>query len=261
MRALNEYQEFVDLLEASRIACTLALTGSTARGELRKNSGNYDYASDTDILCIIAPDDIAAALSCKEKCSDSTPLILMSSDALKMPSNAVLSIAFDSLLSNGLDLTKPVFSQASMESFLSYQLQPLAYYTAQLHDAQPQAKRRLYSKIAITCLKLLYLMNHPDRRKFIYEYELRSHPFMSIDGVLLHSLLDRELPDAPLKRVAESLETQIRQCPPIAEAAEFLTSTKLYWAGNGNDSEKIVESVFVENNKLKRSDALFIRAV
>lgn len=261
MRKLKEIQDFVEFLTGSKIPYTLALTGSTARGELRNNSGQNDYKSDTDVLCIIAPEDIAATLSCKEKCIRPTPLILMNSKALNYPSNAVLSIAFDSLINNALNLSKPVFTDASTAEFIAYQLQPLAYYTSQLHNSTPQAKRRLYSKIAITCLKLLYLVDHSGRRSFVYEYELNSHQFVNVDEMLIRDIVNRELPDDQLRLAAESLEALVIQCPLITETAGFLASTTLYFSDKNIYSKEIIEAVFLENNRLTRSDALFIKAV
>ncbi|MDO7928326.1 hypothetical protein Q6A51_16170 [Pseudomonas sp. KFB-139] len=260
MYNLVEIKSFVDSLKESRIPYTLALTGSTARGELRSNSSPYDYNSDTDILCILAPSDIAAALSCKEKCSESTSLILMSSEALNHPSNAVLSIAFDSLIINDLHLSQPLFDDVNAAEFIAYQLQPLAYYTSNLRHSTPALKRRLYSKVAITCLKLLYLADHSDKRSFIYESEVKQHNFTNVDEVLVHSIINRELPDEPLQRAAEHLEKLVIQCPLIVKAASVLTSTKLYLSDKETCSAHIIEAVFLENNKLKRSDALFIRA-
>lgn len=63
----RETHGFIECLSRSRIPHTLALTGSAARGELRNNLGKYDYKSDTDILCIIAHNDIESALCCKQK--------------------------------------------------------------------------------------------------------------------------------------------------------------------------------------------------
>ncbi|MCV4342573.1 hypothetical protein [Pseudomonas capsici] len=259
MRDLIEIKEFIDSLKTSSLPYTLALTGSTARGELRSNSSPYDYNSDTDILCIIAPRNIAEALSYKEKCSESTPLILMSSEALHYPSNAVMSIAFDSLITNDLDLKRPIFTDVQAVEFIAYQLQPLAYYTACLQQSIPSLKRRLYSKIATTCLKLLYLIDHSDKRNFIYERELKQNHFANIDEGLVHNILNRELPDFELQHHAEHLTAQVIHNPLIAQAAGFLTSTRLYLTGKDTYSAQIIEAVFLENNRLKRSDALFIK--
>lgn len=186
-----------------------------------------------------------------------SPLILMSSKALNHPSNAVLSLTIHSL-NNELNLSKPIFTNASATEFLAYQLQPLAYYASQLHNSAPQDKRRLYSKIAITCLKLMYLANHADKRTFIYEHELKSHPFTDIDATLVRDILDRALPDDKLLLAVTSLESLVMQYPLIAEIASFLASTNLYFSDKNTYPIEIIDAVFLENNRMKRSDALFI---
>jgi hypothetical protein len=185
----------------------------------------------------------------------------MSSEALDHPSNAVLSIAFDSLIHNGLKLSKPVFTDTSAAEFIAYQLQPLAYYTSQLRSSTPQEKRRLYCKIAITCLKLLYLIDHADRRSFVYEDELNSHHFIGIDEILIRAILSRSMPDDQLRLAAKYLKTLVEKCQFISETADFLPSTNLYCLDRYIYSEEIIEAVFLENNRLSRSDALFIKAV
>ncbi|MGE7958415.1 hypothetical protein ACQKQA_17835 [Pseudomonas sp. NPDC089530] len=260
MSELIEIEGFITCLTNANIPHTLALTGSTARGELRKNSGRYDYDSDTDILCIIEPDSIAETLSCKREYAHSIPLILMSASALNHPSNAVLSIAFDSLINNDLNLSKPDFTNTRAAEFIAYQFQPLAYYASQLKHSTPDARRRLYSKIAITCLKLLYLAHHPGRRSFIYERELKLQNFTSIDEMLVQNILNRDLPDAELRDTAERLERQVAQCASIIAAADFLESTRLYVLDKDKYSKEIIDSIFLENNKLKKSDTLFIEA-
>ncbi|WPO46644.1 hypothetical protein [Pseudomonas sp. S1Bt23] len=260
MSELIEIEGFITCLTNARIPYTLALTGSTARGELRNNSGRYDYDSDTDILCIIEPDSISATLSCKKNYTHSIPLILMSACALSHPSNAVLSIAFDSLITNDLSLSKPDFTNTSTAEFIAYQLQPLAYYTSQLKYSKPETQRRLYSKIAITCLKLLYLTQHPNKRSFIYEQELKLQGLTNIDEMLVQKILNRDLPDTELRDATERLEHQVTQFASIIAAADFLESTRLYILDKDNYSKRIIESIFLENNKLKRSDTLFIEA-
>ena len=110
MSGLMKVNGFIKSLSAAGLRFTLALTGSAARGELRNNSGLCDYTSDTDILCIIDPKDINEVLSHKKQNFHTIPLILMSSEALNHPSNAVLSINFDSLIENQLKLSKPNLS-------------------------------------------------------------------------------------------------------------------------------------------------------
>ncbi|BBN57397.1 hypothetical protein TRE132_55220 [Pseudomonas chlororaphis subsp. aurantiaca] len=260
MSELTEVEGFIKCLVDSNIPHTLALTGSTARGELRSNSGQYDYESDLDILCIVEADSIAATLSCKKSYSCPIPLILMSSTALNYPSNAVLSIAFDSLISNDLGLSKPVFTDTNVAEFISYQAQPLAYYASQLAGSTLSTKRRLYSKISITCLKLLYLTDRLDRRSFIYEHELKSHHFVNVDEALVLGILNRELPDEQLRAAAEYLEMLVIACPSIMELVDSLESTRFHFLDKSRYSRKIIEAVFLENNRLKRTDALFIGA-
>ncbi|MDR9862711.1 MULTISPECIES: hypothetical protein [Pseudomonas] len=251
--------DFIKSLSDNDIPCTLALTGSTARGESRTNSAAYDYESDTDILCIVSPPDIEAVLFHKNRQSAAAPLILMSSEALAYPSNAVLSVNFDSLIKDELNLSKPDFTNADTAQFFSYQAQPLAYYSAQLPLATLEVQRRLYSKIAICSLKLLYLANEPDRRSFIYEQELIQLNSPAIENQLIQDIVNREIPDVQLRRTAEHLQNQIAKCPIIMEMSGQLESTRLHFLEKFKYSREIIESVFLENNRLKKADTLFQR--
>jgi predicted nucleotidyltransferase len=259
MRTLIEIQDFVECLTSYQISYTLALTGSLARGEARNNLGRHDYKSDIDILCIIAPKDIAKTIFLKKKFFRPIPLILMNSEALDHPSNAVLSIAFDSLINNGLNLSKPVFTDKSALEFFAYQLQPLAYYRSRLYNSTSQEKRRLYSKIATTCLKLLYLIDQPDHRSFVYEYELNSHHFVNVDEILVRDIVNRALPDEQLRLTTEWLEARVAECSLISKSSDFLASTNLYLLDRYIYSKEIIEAVFLENNRLSRSDSLFFK--
>ena len=251
---------FLALLSDMGIAYTLALTGSTARGEMRKNTSRYDYTSDIDVLCLIDPKDIQQTLHCKQSYKQCSSLILMSSEALKYPSNAILSMAPDWLGGNGLLLLKPNFTGYCKAEFLAYQAQPLAYYNAQLKNSTVQPVRRLYSKICITCLKLLYLSEYSERRSFVFEHELKLHRFPEASGALVEQIVNRELPDDQLQSVAQHLETLIAQCAIITESAICLDSTALYFSSKNHHTDKIIEAVFLENNKLSKAESLFLRA-
>ena len=249
-------QRFTHALMNANIPFTLALTGSSARGECRNNTGSYDYTSDTDLLCIIHSRDILRVQQCKSEVSTFVPLILMSSEALKYPSNAVLSIAFDSLSRQGIELVRPSFAHVEMREFIAYQMQPLAYYASRLNHSSLLEKRRLYSKIAITCLKLLYLVEHTGLRSFIFESTLSSLSFKGIDVQDVRSLINRDLPDQALQRAASRLQETIKCSDILVESADVLISTKLYFNDVNADSSRIREAVFLENNRLTLSESL-----
>ncbi|PKH22862.1 nucleotidyltransferase domain-containing protein [Pseudomonas fluorescens] len=253
-------EDFLSRLTDKDIVYTLALTGSTARGEARKNTSRHDYTSDIDVLCLIDPKDIPQTLCCKnayEKCSS---LILMSSEALKHPSNAILSMELDWFGDNGLLLQKPDFSGHRADEFLAYQTQPLAYYNAQLTNSTAHVARRLYSKICITCLKLLYLSEYPERRRFVFEHELIPHRFPEVSTALVEHIVNRDLPDDQLESVAQHLKNLITQHRLITESATFLDSTALYFSSEDQQADKIIQAVFLENNKLSKPESLFLRA-
>ncbi|MGU9853434.1 hypothetical protein ACU680_21895 [Pseudomonas koreensis] len=248
---------FLRSLTDSGVGFTLAPTGSTARREMRNNSGSCDYTSDTDILCIINAEDIDKTLTQKRKSFQKLSLILMSTDALSYPSNAVLSIDFDALIENQLKLSKPNFASSSTAGFISYQAQPLAYYSAQLNHSAPEAQRRLLSKISISCLKLLYLADHVDRRSFVYERELLAYNNTRISNRLICKILNRETPDAELTSIAEILQHHVSECQVLTQFTRNLTSTSLYFLDKQKYSQEIIEAVFLENNRMSRADALF----
>jgi hypothetical protein len=107
----------------------------------------------------------------------------------------------------------------------------------------------------------MYLADHPDRRSFIYEDELYSHHFLNINGTLIRDTVDRTLPDDHLRLAAKFLEALALQCPLIAESIDFLISTNLYSLDQYIYAKEIIDAVFLENNRITRSDALFIEAV
>lgn len=252
-----ETQRYLQRLADARIPYVVALTGSAARGEFRNNTGNFDYTSDTDVLCIIDSNDTAKALSCKAGITQHVPLILMSSEAMKYPSNAVLSIAFDSLINNTLGLTKPSFSEVSTGAFIAYQMQPLAYYASLLRTSPIEVKRRLYSKIAVTCLKLFFLTRNTHKRSFIFESDLLAQPMGGKEAVMVRNIINRALSDEVLQRTAEQLQAKILCCERLVESANCLVSTKLYLCGKTKFEAEIREAVFLENNRLLRSEAIF----
>ncbi|KAB0567609.1 hypothetical protein C9383_19470 [Pseudomonas palleroniana] len=252
--------DFLATLTSMGIAYTLAVTGSTARGEVRKNTSRYDYVSDIDVLCLVAPKDIQQTLLCKCLCEQGSSLILMSSEALKSPSNAVLCMEPDWLGKNGLFLSRPDFAGFRTAEFLAYQTQPLAYYKAQLNNSKTQIERRLYSKICITCLKLLYLSENLEKRSFVFEHELKLYNFPKVNATLVKNIINRELPDDLLQSAAQHLENLVSQCSLITESAVSLDSTALYFSDKNQNADKIIEAVFVENNKLSRAESLFLKA-
>lgn len=249
-------QRFAQSLISANIPFALALTGSSARGEFRNNTRRYDYFSDTDVLCIVDSRDISRVLLCKANLSTVVPLILMNADALKYPSNAVLSIAFDSVFSNGLELVRPSFHHVDPREFIAYQLQPLAYYYSQLRGSSFMGKRRLYSKIAITCLKLLYLVENRGHRDFIFESMLSSLSFKGIEDKIVRALISRDLSDQALQRAANTLQATIKRTEILIESADVLASTTLYLNDVSANASHIREAVFLENNKLTLSQSL-----
>ncbi|WP_411565764.1 hypothetical protein ACLIN3_23775 [Pseudomonas orientalis] len=250
-------EDFLVCLTDKDIVYTLALTGSSARGESRKNTSRHDYTSDIDVLCFIDPKDIAQTMRCKNAYEEYSPLILMSSEALKHPSNAILSMDLEWFGGNGLLLQKPDFSGHRADEFLAYQIQPLAYYNAQLTNSTSRIARRLYSKICITCLKLFYLSEYPERRSFVFEHELIPHHFAEVSTVLVEHIVNRDLPDEQLQSVAQHLKTLITQRRLVTESASFLESTALFFSSDNQHADKIIEAVFLENNKLSKAESLF----
>lgn len=255
---MSTVQLFTQSLVNANIPFTLALTGSSARAESRSNVGRYDYISDTDELCIVNSRDISSVLRCKDGVSACVPLILMSSEALKYPSNAVLSIAFDSLSRNDLALVRPSFAHVGTREFIAYQMQPLAYYASRLSCSSFLERRRLYSKISITCLKLLYLVENVGQRDFVFESTLSSLSFKGIEDKIVRALMTRDLSDQGLQQAANLLQAAIKRSGILTESANALRSTTLYLEDVNTYSSHIIEAVFLENNRLTMPESLFL---
>lgn len=255
---MSTVQLFTQSLVHANIPFTLALTGSSARGEFRNNSGNYDYTSDTDELCIVDSRDISRVLLCKDGVCACVPLILMSSEALKYPSNAVLSIEFNSLCRNDLELVRPSFAHVETREFIAYQMQPLAYYASRLGGSSFLERRRLYSKISITCLKLLYLVENVGQRDFVFESTLSSVSFKGIEDKVVRALITRDLSDQDLQQTANILQAAIKRSGILIESANVLRSTTLYLEDVNIYASHIREAVFLENNRLTMPESLFL---
>ena len=254
---VGEVREFADLLVDFDVPFTIALTGSVARGEDRRGLGKWDYQSDVDLLCIVRGEYFEVLMEAKAQSKRTCPLILMTYESLVRPSNAVLSISKEIVFGNDDFFCLPHHISVSAEEYMSYQAQPLAYYAAKLRMSDEKLYRRLYAKIAITCIKLIYLSGDLKRKSFVYESELAAHCFSGVDRELVRKIVNRNIEDTSWEGVSKYVQGLVFENQVITDLASNLESTEVFFSTRGHDTDSVVESVFRENNGMSRSDALF----
>lgn len=250
---------FISAMRNRKISHSIAITGSYSRNELRTNSSQYDYNSDIDILCIVLHKDIRLVQQIKEEYHGKVELILMDSNCINTPSNAILSLTERSFIYNGLNLVLPDFSYIEFNIFFEFQIQPLAYYKSKLETAKKSERRRLLYKVAISCLRIIYSSENSEHRTFIYEKNIKSWAFKKINSALAADVLERNIPDQDLMDSCHKLEEIALSTAINILSSPILRSVQIYLSRPPMIGSDLIEQVFIENNNLSRSEALFIR--